>query len=115
LIDNNAFRDLRALVRAGVDAFTKEWYQDRPRPESVEAENRKKKVPSLPQTSCRSVHFKSRRSPVFPRQAGRSRFSVAPGTDALENGTRDKPLDSERERKLLSFLESLRAPRSACT
>jgi hypothetical protein len=35
LIDNEAFRDLRALVRAGVDAFTREWLQDRPKPEPV--------------------------------------------------------------------------------
>lgn len=33
LIDNVAFRDLRALVRAAVNVFTSQWVQDRPRQE----------------------------------------------------------------------------------
>lgn len=33
LIDNAAFRDLRTLVRAAMDVFASEWYQDRPRGE----------------------------------------------------------------------------------
>lgn len=33
LIDNTAFRDLRALVRATVNIFTSQWGRDRPRPE----------------------------------------------------------------------------------
>ncbi len=33
LIDNVAFRDLRALVRAAMNVFTFQWIQDRPRPE----------------------------------------------------------------------------------
>lgn len=31
LIDNSAFRDLRALVRAAINVFTSEWLHDRPR------------------------------------------------------------------------------------
>lgn len=33
LIDNIAFRDLRALVRAAINVFTSQWMQDRPRAE----------------------------------------------------------------------------------
>lgn len=34
LIDNVAFRDLRALVRAAMNVFTTQWIQDRPRQEA---------------------------------------------------------------------------------